>query len=63
MCRSVCHLVLGSEAMAAATLLSGFSGVAIAAAAGCSGFAGSLGGREVVPWQLLLLPELRRTGT
>lgn len=34
-------------AMAAATLLSGFSGVAIAAAAGCSGFAGSLGGREV----------------
>ena len=49
--------------MAAATLLSGFSGVAIAAAAGCSGFAGSLGGREVVPWQLLLLPvELPRTG-
>ena len=58
--------------MAAATLLSGFSGVAIAAAAGCSGFAGSLGGREVVPRQLLLVllvlqvllvpVESRRTG-
>jgi len=34
-------------AMAAATLLSGFSGMVVAAAAGCSGFAGSLGGREV----------------
>ncbi|CAE7230898.1 mok12, partial [Symbiodinium natans] len=34
-------------AMAAATLLSGFGGVVVAAAAGCSGFAGSLGGREV----------------
>lgn len=39
-----------SEAMAAATILSGFSGIVVAAAAGCSGFAGSLGGREVVPW-------------
>lgn len=35
--------------MAVATVLSGFSGVVVAAAAGCSGFAGSLGGREVVP--------------
>ncbi|CAE7251370.1 unnamed protein product [Symbiodinium sp. KB8] len=34
-------------AMAAATLLSGCGGVVVAAAAGCSGFAGSLGGREV----------------
>lgn len=34
-------------AMAVATVLSGFSGVVVAAAAGCSGFAGSLGGREV----------------
>ncbi|CAE7437819.1 mok12 [Symbiodinium sp. CCMP2456] len=34
-------------AMTAATLLSGCGGVVVAAAAGCSGFAGSLGGREV----------------
>ena len=38
-----------AKAMAAATLLSGCGGVVVAAAAGCSGFAGSLGGREVVP--------------
>lgn len=37
------------KAMAVASMLTGFSGIVVAAAAGCSGFAGSLGGREVAP--------------